>query len=530
MNLDLLLKNFDLIAEMPGGVARLRELILELAVSGKLVKQDPEDGNASDLIDRIVKDRNKNSTQMLEAEELVEDGLYALPKGWVWARFSSIATIATNLMSPYRFMNCKHLAPDNIEKATGRLLQCRTVCEDKVTSSNHYFYPGQIVYSKIRPNLSKAVIVNFEGLCSADMYPINSLIDTKFLHKFMLSKPFLRQAVRNDTRVAMPKINQTELNEIMVSVPPLAEQKRIVAKVDELMALCDQLDAQHAERHQRRQTLTRAAIARFTADPTIANLQYLFDPDYALDPEDLRKVILSLAVRGKLVRQMKEEGTGEACLKKMGIGFDSYAEREFLLDISVPKSWVLVRLDDIAIITGGVTLGRKLNPKNIVTLPYLRVANVKRGEIDLGVMKEVTISEEEVTRFSLKKNDLLLTEGGDWDKVGRAAVWHGQIDPCLHQNHVFRVRMRSEEIQPYWFERYINSPIGRAYFEGASKQTTNLASINMRQVRSCPVPFPPLAEQNRILKKINELVEAVDLIEDSRCLESKTSDMLLKSL
>ena len=136
-----------------------------------------------------------------------------------------------------------HVAPNNIEKQTGKLYQYRTIREDNVRSGNHKFYSGQILYSKIRPNLAKVTIVNFEGLCSADMYPINAHINSNFLLKYMLSQTFLSMSVKKDTRVAMPKINQSELNEILVPVPPFEEQRRIVAKVDQLMALCDKLEA-----------------------------------------------------------------------------------------------------------------------------------------------------------------------------------------------------------------------------------------------------------------------------------------------
>ena len=136
------------------------------------------------------------------------------------------------------------IAPDNIESRTGRLLDYQTIRKSKVFSAKHRFFPGHIVYSKIRPNLAKAALVGIEGLCSADMYPIRPFIDCAFLLKFMLSDAFVQQSIKEDNRVAMPKINQESLSRILVAVPPLAEQHRIVAKVDELMALCDQLEAQ----------------------------------------------------------------------------------------------------------------------------------------------------------------------------------------------------------------------------------------------------------------------------------------------
>ncbi|HQF54666.1 MAG TPA: restriction endonuclease subunit S [Fibrobacteria bacterium] len=213
----------------------LRKSILTLAVQGKLVPQDPRDEPATALV--------ANESEETCSDCLCDNELFAIPESWIWAEFSQVADIASNLVDPKCFPTAIHLAPDNIEKATGRLLPCRTVSEDEVKSSNHQFFAGQIIYSKIRPNLSKVVVVDFDGLCSADMYPINARIDSGYLLQYMLSESFLVQAVKTDTRIAMPKINQTELKRIRVSVPPLAEQKRIAAKVSELMALVDRLEA-----------------------------------------------------------------------------------------------------------------------------------------------------------------------------------------------------------------------------------------------------------------------------------------------
>jgi type I restriction enzyme S subunit len=203
--------------------ADLRKTILTLAVQGKLVPQDPNDEPAEELLARLAREltpeqRRKQSPPLAPLSK--ESLQYELPENWKWARFRDAAIIASNLVKPDDFLDFTHLAPDNIEKGNGVLLPCRTVREDKVISSNHRFYPGQIIYSKIRPNLAKVVVVGFEGLCSADMYPIDALIDSFYLQCYMLSESFLVQAVKTDTRVAMPKINQMELNAIAVPAPP----------------------------------------------------------------------------------------------------------------------------------------------------------------------------------------------------------------------------------------------------------------------------------------------------------------------
>jgi type I restriction enzyme, S subunit len=241
----------------------LRKSILTLAVQGKIVPQDPNDEPANTLLERITRNLSQEQIRRrsVSLSPLPPESLqYELPDSWTWAYFRDVAMIASNLVDPDEFLDFTHLAPDNIEKGSGVLLPCATVREDKVTSKNHRFYSGQIVYSKIRPNLSKVVVVDFEGLCSADMYPIDSLVNVFYLQLYMLSDPFLTQAVKTDTRVAMPKINQAELNTIAVPVPPLAEQRRIVAKVKELMAIADQLEAQLANEKSASTALLDAAI------------------------------------------------------------------------------------------------------------------------------------------------------------------------------------------------------------------------------------------------------------------------------
>jgi len=258
--------NFDLLYDHPATIIKLRAAVLQLAVLGKLVPQDSNDEPASVLLERIKsentdatkKKRGKGGTELAPVPSCGVP--YRVPKGWEWTRFTHVASIASNLVKPERYQDSVHVAPNNIEKGNGRLLPCRTVKEDKVRSSNHLFYSGQILYSKIRPNLSKATIVNFGGLCSADMYPINAHIVSNFLLIYILSETFLEMAVKNDTRVAMPKINQEELNKVLVPVPPLDEQKRIVAKVDQLMTLCDELEAKLNQAQQYSGKLTEATV------------------------------------------------------------------------------------------------------------------------------------------------------------------------------------------------------------------------------------------------------------------------------
>lgn len=240
----------------------LRNTILALAVSGRFAAIE-EERSAHEVLDEIARKRQR-TFRPSEPPATLRDS-YALPSTWCWARFEDVAVIASNLVHPKDYLDLPHLAPDNVEKATGVLLPCRTVREDKVTSANHRFFSGQIVYSKIRPNLSKVVLVDFDGLCSADMYPISPLIDPGYLHLFMLSEQFLGQAVRSDTRVAMPKINQKELNAVVVPVPPLNEQRHIVATVSRLAQVLWTLREQRKTCRKVAESFAIAAVAQITS-------------------------------------------------------------------------------------------------------------------------------------------------------------------------------------------------------------------------------------------------------------------------
>lgn len=155
----------------------------------------------------------------------------------------------------------------------------------------------------------------------------------------------------------------------------------------------------------------------------------------------------------------------------------------------------------LASITSGVTIGRKVKEMT-AEVPYIRVANVQDGFVDLSEIKTTPATDEEIKRFSLKSGDVLLTEGGDLDKLGRGCLWEGQVDPCIHQNHVFRVRPISGKLNSNFFAQFLQSSTARQYFLRCAKRTTNLASINLTQLQALPVPDVPIEQQDRFAVEI----------------------------
>ncbi len=163
----------------------------------------------------------------------------------------------------------------------------------------------------------------------------------------------------------------------------------------------------------------------------------------------------------------------------------------------VASKWPTVLLHEVAEVRTGVAKGKK-GLREPVTLPYLRVANVQDGHIDLREVKDIEVEASQVERYALRAGDVLMTEGGDFDKLGRGDVWKGQISPCLHQNHVFAVRPDASKLNSYYLAAFAGSAQGRQYFLGCAKRTTNLASINSSQLKAFPVLLPPLEIQQYI--------------------------------
>ncbi|BBM01975.1 restriction endonuclease subunit S [Microbulbifer sp. GL-2] len=240
----------------------------------------------------------------------------------------------------------------------------------------------------------------------------------------------------------------------------------------------------------------------------------------------LRELILELAVRGKLVPQDPNDEPASVLLERVAaekaqlMTGKSTKKRNSLPNISsneepfeLPNSWSWIRFDEIVEIGSGITKGRKFAGKETVIVPYLRVANVQRSKLALEEIKEIEIAKEEIKKYQVQYGDLLITEGGDWDKVGRTAIWQVRSEYMAHQNHVFKARIIGNELDAEWLEKYLNSKPSRDYFAGSSKQTTNLASINKSQLRNTTIAIPPLNEQERIVTKVNELMALCDQLE-----------------
>jgi type I restriction enzyme S subunit len=191
--------------------------------------------------------------------------------------------------------------------------------------------------------------------------------------------------------------------------------------------------------------------------------------------------------------------------------------------------WHYASLEDVAEIQTGLSKSASRQGE-FVTMPYLRVANVQDGHFDLSEIKTIEVPKESVERFRVRPNDVILTEGGDFDKLGRGAVWSGQIKDCVHQNHLFVVRPDTKRLDVRFFAYQTQGPRGRAYFQSCSKQSTNLASINSTQLKQFPTALPPLPEQRKIADILSTWDEALETLDALIAAKTRQKQALMQQL
>ena len=197
----------------------------------------------------------------------------------------------------------------------------------------------------------------------------------------------------------------------------------------------------------------------------------------------------------------------------------------------IPADWDVVCLGDVAEVQTGRAVNKKAVADGELKIPYLSVANVKDGYLDLRIVKTMLVSNTDVERYGLKKGDVLFTEGGDADKLGRGSVWGGEISPCLHQNHVFAVRPSADVLIPDFLSSFASSGFGKRYFLGAAKQTTNLASVNSTQLKEMTLALPNIREQRKIVGAVSamgvSIQEATVERDNLRLLKASTAEALM---
>ncbi|EKQ67673.1 restriction endonuclease S subunit [Leptolyngbyaceae cyanobacterium JSC-12] len=235
---------------------RLRRARHELSHIPKLIARYKQAVLAAAFRGDLTADWHNDQQDMRYGEPWI------IPASWDWKYISDIAEVVSNLVNPSEVMDLPHIAPNHIESGKPQLLPFKTVREDAVVSPKHRFFPGQLIYSKIRPYLRKAVIIDFEGVCSADMYPINARCNTKYLLYWLISDDFNVLAMEHQGRTVLPKINKAGLYKLPIPIPPIEEQKEIVRRVEERFEKIDKIEQEYQKAVKLCDRLEQATLAK----------------------------------------------------------------------------------------------------------------------------------------------------------------------------------------------------------------------------------------------------------------------------
>lgn len=330
--------------------------------------------------------------------------------------------------------------------------------------------------------------------------------DASYLFHFLRSRR--RELGLLGTGVTQKNIYLGDIKTFEIPVAPRAEQTRVATKLEELLSDLDagvaELKAAQKKLAQYRQSLLKAAVegaltaqwrAKNTPSETGAQL--------------LERILSERRARWEAKQLARFAEQGKAPPKDWQKKYPEPVQPDTTGLPELPDGWVWASLDMLGEIASGVAKGGKVGAGlEVREVPYLRVANVQRGFLDLTEVKTILATERDIAELTLKAGDVLFNEGGDRDKLGRGWVWRDEVADCIHQNHVFRMRPYLPEILPELISHHGNT-FGKTWFQNAGKQTTNLASINMTMLRMFPVPLGPADEQRELLKQLDLQIEQI---------------------
>ena len=357
----------------------------------------------------------------------------------------------------------------------------------------------------------------------------SELLLPKYL-EFQL-RSFVSQKTKEKARGgAMNNVSLDDLKHLELLLPPLNEQHRIVAKIEELFSELDKgienLKTARAQLKVYRQALLKHAFeGKLTAQWRAENQDKLETADALL-----KRIQQERAQRYQQQLADWEAAGKQGSKPKAPKLLPPFTADELVELPELPEGWGWEKLGNIAELIGGVTKGKNLEGKEKLSLPYLRVANVQDGYLDLKEIKYIEVETQDKDKFRLEFGDVLYTEGGDKDKLGRGAVWRSQIESCIHQNHIFRARVFGGVVSPEILSLYSQTRSAKKYFFRHAKQTTNLASINLTVLANLPTAIVSQLEQKQILLEIEARLSEADQLDQTLTTALQQAEALRQSI
>lgn len=527
------------------GIKKLRELILELAVRGKLVPQDPNDEPASELLKRIAAEKaelvkqGKIKKQKPLPEISEEEKPFELPEGWEWVRLGDFTNIIRGITFPGNEKS-QFQAPGKIACLRTANVQEQIDWDDLIYISDsfvkrddQYLQEHDIVMSMAnsRELVGKVALASlpdnskftFGGFLSV-LRPL--VVNEIYLMALLRCETYKSQLIESASQTTnIANISLAKLNPLPVCIPPAKEQIHIVKKMNELMSLCDQLEQQSLTSLDAHQQLVETLLGTLTDSQNAeelaenwARISEYFDTLFTTEAsvDALKQTILQLAVMGKLVPQDPNDEPASELLKRIAqekaqlVKEGKIKKQKSLPPISdeekpfeLPEGWEWCRLGNILQdIKYGTS--QKCN-YNIKGVPVLRIPNIVKGFIELDDIKYGELTDAELEDLKLKKNDLLIIRSnGSTNIVGKSTLVESNLNNYAYAGYIIRVRLHNNFIHAHYINAIMSSCLVRSQIEGPIRTTTGVKNINSNELMGLLIPLPPLNQQITIIDKLDE--------------------------
>ena len=538
------------------GVKKLRELILELAVRGKLVPQDESDEPASELLKRIAAEKAKLIAEgkIKKSKPLAEitddEKPFELPTGWEYAKLGEITNFGITEKLGFISDETWVLDLEDIEKDTSRLLNKKSFCDRRSLSDKNSFQEGDVLYGKLRPYLNKVIVADESGVCTTEIFPIRCYGSfSSHYFKYALKSPyFINYVNARSYGTKMPRLGTEDGRKANFPLPPLAEQHRIVTKVDQLMALCDQLENQHndaAEAHEKIVTHLLGTLTQSqNAEDFNTNWQRisehfdtLFTTEASIDA--LKQTLLQLAVMGKLVPQDPNDEPASELLKRIQaekakfVAEGKIKKNKPLAEIEddekpfdLPVGWKWVFLPDVSEYKVGKTPSTKSSVYWTTSgdgFNWVSIADLNHDGSVIETTKQITDKAvSEVFRYEpAPVGTILMSFKLTLGKISTLEV------PAFHNEAIISIYPNQSIFKDYLFK-----VLPARAMAGNSKSAIKGNTLNSESIAALMIPLPPIEEQYRIVVKVDELMALCDqlkvCITSSNQLQQKLADVMVE--
>jgi len=553
MNPELLVAHFNRISDAPDAISHLRRFVLDLAVRGKLVEQDSKDEHASLLLRtiqatkaRLVKNGNIRK-QAAQRDINARSCPFPLPPGWIWTSLGDVIHLLSGQhLQPGEYSGHKDgglpyiTGPADFSK-NGLVITRQALVKKAIAKK------GQILLTVKGAGVGKTAICDLPEVAISRQLMAMTAIgwSQRFL---LLTTHQLATALIESARSLIPGISREDVDQFMFSLPPLAEQDRIVAKVDELMALCDGLEAAQRERDNRRDRLSAASLHRLNnavnAEALRSHASFYLQhlprlTARTLSSQQLRETIRSLAVRGLLLHQDSVDEPSSELLKRIENEKATLIKQGLLrkekplspidedrVPFVIPKGWRWAKIGVCSLLTEYGTSVR--SDASADGVPVLAMGDIQDGRVILHERKKVPSEIDDLPQLFLKRFDLLYNRTNSAELVGKTGIFLGDDDMYTFASYLIRIRFLNNLISPLYVNLAMNAPYFRVtQIVPELQQQCGQANVNGTKLRNMLIPLPPLREQHRIVAKVDELMAICNSLESQiEDVQAKASSLL----